>query len=138
MTRRRFSGAVAGLVVSSPGLIAGDRSTTVVLTAIAGARLPERLAITTNSPEKMRDGIWELRTYRNTAPAFASQLADVFPRAGIHPLLSGTEGADLTCLIPFANLTARDRAWTVLNADPRWTSVRPHFQSYHFGLYRSE
>ena len=138
MTRRKFSGAVVGLVVSSPGLIAGDRSTMVILTAIAGARLPETLVLTTNSPEKMRDGIWELRTYRSTAPAFASQLADVFPRAGIRPLLGGTDGADLTYLIPFANLTARDRAWTAVNCDPCWTSARPRFQSYHFGLYRSE
>ena len=136
MTRRRFSGVLAGLGAASPGLIARDSSTIVVLTAIAGVRLPQRLEVAISSPEMLRDGVWEVRTYRGAAPGFACQLADVFPRAGIRPLLSGTD-ADLTYLIPFANLTARDRAWTAVNADPRWTSARTQFQSYHFGLYRS-
>lgn len=137
MTRRRFSGVLAGLGAASPSLIAGDSPAIVILTAIAGARLPQTLAVAINSPETLREGVWEVRTYRGATPAFASQLADVFPRAGIRPLLSGTDAGDLTYLIPFASLTARDRAWTAVNADPRWTSARTQFQSYHFGLYRS-
>lgn len=138
MTRRRFSGVLAGLGAASPGLIAGDSSSIVVLTAIAGARLPQTLAVAIRVPKELREGVWELRTYRGTAPAFAAQLADVFPRVGIRPLLSGADGADLAYLIPFANLTARDHAWTVLNADAQWIGARSGFQSYHFCLYRSE
>ena len=81
--------------------------------------------------------MWELRTYTGAAPALGSRLAEVFPRAGIRPVLRRTDGPGLTYLIPFEDLAARDRAWTVLNADPLWTSARPSFQSYHFGLYRA-
>ena len=47
------------------------------------------------------------------------------------------EGPNLTYLIPFENLTARDQAWTAVNADPQWIGARAQFQAYHFGLYRS-
>jgi hypothetical protein len=71
------------------------------------------------------------------APVLASLLGNIFPRTGIQPLLSGMEGPNLTYLIPFENLTARDQAWTAVNADPQWIGARAQFQSYHFGLYRS-
>jgi hypothetical protein len=141
MTRREFSIAMAGSA-ALPALVSGDPSPVVILKAIAGARLPETLAIRTTTDvscavEEMREGLWELRTYRGGAPALASEFAEVFPRAGIHPLLREITGGNLTYLIPFENLTARDRAWTALNADPQWISARSRFQSYHFGLYRS-
>jgi hypothetical protein len=109
----------------------------VILKAIDGARLPETLAITTDSPEKLRRGVWELRTYRGAAPALASDLAEIFPHAGIRPLLHESHGENLTYLMPFGDLTARDRAWTAVNADPHWVRARSQFRSYHFGLYRS-
>ncbi len=84
----------------------------------------------------MRAGLFELRIYRTAVPGLASKFAAVFPRSGIRPLLEETDGSDLTYLIPFEDLTARDRAWTMLNADPRWIRTRPPFQSYHFGLYK--
>ncbi|MBZ5672836.1 MAG: NIPSNAP family protein [Acidobacteriia bacterium] len=136
MTRRNFSGLLAGFV-AFPGFGSADPSAVVVLRAIAGARLPETLAITTSFPEKLRQGLWELRTYRGAAPALATQVATVFRGAGIRPLLSETNGENLTYLIPFENLAARDRAWTTVNADPEWMRARGRFQSYHFGLYRS-
>jgi hypothetical protein len=136
MTRRAFSVALAG-VGALPVL--GDPSRVVILKAIAGARLPATFTITTNSPEKMRQGVWELRSYRaseSQTALLAIKFAAVFPRAGIRPLLGETDGPNLTYLIPFENLTARDRAWTTLNADLEWISARPPFQSYHFGLYK--
>jgi len=136
MTRRNFSGLLAGFA-TFPGLEAGDPPAVVILRAIAGARLPETLAITTSFPEKLRRGLWELRTYRSAAPALEKHVAAVFRGAGIHPLLSEIHGGNLTYFIPFENLTARDRAWTAVNADPEWIPARTQFQSYHFGLYRS-
>jgi hypothetical protein len=140
MTRREFSAAFAG-VIAIPAFASSDASPVVILEAIAGARLPETLAITTNSPARLRRGLWELRTYRSAGPALASHLASVFPSAGIRPLrqdfLHDKDGGNLTYLIPFENLTARDRAWTAVNADPQWIQARAQFQSYHFGLYRS-
>ena len=137
MTRRAFPLVLAGGILGLPRYTTGWEPLTVVrLEAIAGALLPATLAIPTHSPERMRRGVWELRTYRGAASGFATHLDAVFPRAGIHPVLSGTPGADLTYLIPFENLTARERAWTLLNADPDWSSVQPQFKSYHFGLYQ--
>jgi hypothetical protein len=139
MTRRSFSAAWAG-AIALPAF-AGDRSQVVVLRAIAGARLPATLEIRTpadgsGAAEKMRESVWELRTYRAASPSLAALFGHVFPRAGIRPWLQGQAGADLTYLIPFDDLTGRDRAWTTLNADPRWISARPEFPSYRFGLYR--
>jgi hypothetical protein len=136
MTRRAFSGMLAAAVVV-PAFESRDSSRVVTLEAIAGVRLPETLAIATDSPEKLRRGVWELRTYRRVTPTLAGDLAEAFPRAGIRPLLQENIGENLTYLIPFESLTARDRAWTALNADPRWTGACTRFQSYHFGLYRS-
>src|SRR5579862_9067071 len=119
MTRREFSAALAG-VTAIPPLASGGVSPVVVLEAIAGARLPATLAITTNSPELLQRGVWELRTYRGAAPALASHLSRVFPRAAIRPLLLNIDGENLTYFVPFENLTARDRAWTAVNADPQW------------------
>jgi len=133
MTRREFS-ALAG-VLALPGCVPNDPSRVVILKAIAGARLPATLAIATTSPDKLREGLWELRTYRGATPMLASKFAGIFPRAGIRPLSKATDGPNLTYLIPFENLTARDRAWTALNADPEWAGARARFQSYHFGLY---
>lgn len=140
MTRREFSAAFAGVAVL-PTFASGAASQVVILEAIAGARLPETLAITTNSPERLRRGLWERRTYRGAEPALASHLAGVFSHAGIRPLprdfLYDMDGGNLTYFIPFENLTARDRAWTALNTDPQWMAARDQFQSYHFALYRS-
>jgi hypothetical protein len=136
MTRREFSAAFAGLVFS-PTFVSASTSRIVILEAIAGARLPGSLAIATDFPEELRQGVWELRTYRGATPALATHAATVFRSAGIRPLLSETKGENLSYFIPFENLAARDRAWTALNADPQWVGARAQFQSYHFGLYRS-
>jgi hypothetical protein len=136
MTRREFSAALAG-ATAIPAFASGRPSRVVILKAIAGVRLPETLAITTNSPEELRRGLWELRTYRGAGPALANHLASVFPRAGIRAALQNTDGGDLTYFIPFENLTVRDQAWTAINADPQWIGARAQFRSYHFGLYRS-
>ena len=133
MTRREFSIALAGSLA-----IPGFPLRLVTLRAIAGFHLPGTLTIATNSPEKMGDGVWELRTYRAAWPSLENRFSAVFPRAGIHPLLRRREGADLTYLIPFENLTARERAWTALTADPEWIPLRHAFRSYGFGLYRRE
>lgn len=136
MTRREFSIAVAGSIAVAPS-VSGSNSPVVILTAIAGARLPDALAIRTSSPEILREGLWELRTYRSAASGLATQLAEIFPQHGIRPVLSRTESEDLTYLIPFEDLSSRDRAWTLLNADPLWLGARSRFESYRFGLYRA-
>ena len=131
MTRREFSVSLAGL--------AALPSFGVTLHAIAGARLPATLKIGIPLPDDLRGGLWELRTYRTSEShpaALSEEFAGIFPRAGIRPLSATTDGPNLIYLIPFENLSARDRAWTSVNADPKWAGARPRFQSYQFGLYR--
>ena len=125
--------ALGGVVIPGVGTAAPP---IVTLQAIAGARLPATLTVAAHFPERLRRGLWELRTYRQTAPALVSLAGRIFPRAGIYPFLQAADGADLTYLIPFEDLTARDRAWTLLNADPEWIRLRRQFLSYRFGLYR--
>jgi hypothetical protein len=90
-------------------------------------------------PDDKLEALWELRTYRTReshSGALAEEFAGIFPGAEIHPFSTTTDGSNLAYLIPFENLTARDRAWTSVNADPRWAGARARFQSYQFGLYR--
>lgn len=147
MTRRGFAVVLAGTgMFGLPrSFAAGESPRVVIFQAIAGARLPETLAIRmavdgSSSSEKMLEGVWELRTYRiqqSCTAALAGEFGRIFPRNGIRPVLIRTDGPNLTYLIRFEHLAARDRAWTALNADPEWFSARPRFQSYHFGLYRA-
>ena len=134
MTRRDFSVTLAA--AAWPGRVSGEGSPLVILSAIAGARLPATLRITTRVPENLRRSFWELRTYTGPDRVLESHLAQIFPRTGIRPLLQERTRASLTYLIPFDCLAARDRAWTELNTDPAWISARPRFESYHFSLYR--
>jgi hypothetical protein len=136
MTRRAFPSALSA-VVASPRFVSAVPPEVVILKAIAGVRLPETLLISTNSPDRMRSGVWELRTYRGAASALGSHFAGIFPRVGIRPFLRERAGQNLTYLIPFENLTDRHCAWTQLSADPAWIRARPRFESYHFGLYRA-
>lgn len=81
--------------------------------------------------------IFELRVYH--APTYRQLVAlherfrgpeiKIFHRVGIHPILYGSTviGPDipnLTYLIPFADLAAREKAWNAFSADPEWQKVR--------------
>src|SRR5260370_14048304 len=81
--------------------------------------------------------IFELRvyhspTYRQLAALherFSGLEIRIFHRVGIHPILYsstliGQNIPNLTYLIPFENLAAREKAWTAFAADPEWVKVR--------------
>ena len=96
-------------------------------------RLEAQRACLDRAAELIRDidghvlelGLGNGRTY--------DHLRGLFPEFGIHPALKRAGGTSLTYLIPFENLTARDRAWTALTSHRAWTGT--HFDSYHFSLY---
>jgi len=80
---------------------------------------------------------FELRVYHASSSAilralhqrFAGPETKIFARSGIHPVLYGTTmfGGDmpnLTYLIPFDSLGAREKAWDTFNADSEWLKVR--------------
>jgi hypothetical protein len=80
---------------------------------------------------------FELRVYhsptrrQNVAlhERFSSAEINIFHRCGINPLLYtttvfGDNRPDLTYLIPFDSLAAREKAWAAFSADPEWVKLR--------------
>jgi hypothetical protein len=90
-------------------------------------------------PTSKRDDrrYFELRVYHSSGRTilralherFAGPETKIFARSGIHPVLYGSTviGGDvpnLTYLIPFDSLAAREKAWDTFNADAEWLKVR--------------
>jgi hypothetical protein len=85
--------------------------------------------------EKSR--IFELRTYHSPTwrqlkalhERFAGPEIKIFHRVGVRPILYtstmvGPNMPNLTYLIPFDDLAAREKAWNAFGADPEWVKVR--------------
>lgn len=81
--------------------------------------------------------IFELRQYHSPTwrqlkalhERFAGPEIRIFHRVGVHPILYtstviGPNMPNLTYLIPFDNLAAREKAWDAFGADPEWIKVR--------------
>ncbi len=81
--------------------------------------------------------IFELRTYHSPTSRqwkalherFAGPEIKIFHRVGVHPLfysstMFGENRPNLTYLIPFDSLAARERAWNAFGADEEWIRVR--------------
>jgi hypothetical protein len=81
--------------------------------------------------------IFELRVYHSPTWRQLSALHDrfagpeikIFHRVGVHPILYtetaiGPHMPNLTYLIPFEDLAAREKAWTAFAADAEWVKVR--------------
>jgi hypothetical protein len=86
-------------------------------------------------PETPR--IFELRTYHSPTvrqhKALDARFSDaeikIFHRSGVHPAfytstVFGANRPNLTYLIPFDNLAAREKAWSAFGADEEWVRVR--------------
>ncbi len=81
--------------------------------------------------------IFELRTYHSPTwkqlralhERFSGPEIQIFRRVGVHPILYsstliGPQLPNLTYLIPFEDLAAREKAWNAFSADPEWIKVR--------------
>jgi NIPSNAP len=81
--------------------------------------------------------IFELRVYHSPTwrqlialhERFRGPEIKIFHRSGIHPILYATtfigpNQPNLTYLIPFADMAAREKAWAAFGADPDWQKVR--------------
>jgi len=60
---------------------------------------------------------------------FAGPEIKIFHRVGVNPILYtstmiGPNMPNLTYLIPFDSLAAREKAWDAFGADPEWVKVR--------------
>lgn len=80
---------------------------------------------------------FELRVYHSPTSRqlkflherFSGAETKIFHRVGIHPVLYsstvfGTSRPNLTYLIPFDSLAAREKAWAAFSADEEWIRVR--------------
>ena len=81
--------------------------------------------------------IFELRIYHSPTwrqlgllhERFRGPEIKIFHRSGVHPILYGSTVIgpnipNLTYVIPFADLAAREKAWNAFGADPEWPKVR--------------
>lgn len=88
--------------------------------------------------------IFELRTYHSPTwrqlralhERFAGPEIKIFHRVGVNPVLYstmiyGANQPNLTYLIPFENLAAREKAWAAFGADPEWIKVRKESVEQH-------
>jgi hypothetical protein len=91
------------------------------------------------SPAKLPESprVFELRVYHSPTARQWKKLHErfrgpeikIFHRVGVHPILYtstvfGPDRPNLTYLIPFDNLAAREKAWTAFGADEEWLRVR--------------
>jgi len=88
--------------------------------------------------------IFELRTYHSPTgrqlralhERFAGSEIRIFHRSGVHPILYsstvfGANKPNLTYVIPFESLAAREKAWAAFGADPEWVKVRKESVEKH-------
>jgi len=88
--------------------------------------------------------IFELRVYHSPTyrqlkalhERFAGPEIKIFHRCGVHPLFYsstyfGANRPNLTYLIPFESLAAREKAWAAFGADPEWVKVRKESVDKH-------
>lgn len=89
------------------------------------------------SEKREKSRFFELRVYHSPTRSqlravherFAGPETKIFARSGIHPVLYtstlfGPNMPNLTYLIPFDSLGAREKAWDTFGADPDWVKAR--------------
>jgi hypothetical protein len=104
-------------------------------TLLQAADYSPEIAGLSETPKSPR--IFELRVYHSPTwrqlkalhQRFAGPEIQIFHRVGVRPLfysstLIGQNMPNLTYLIPFDNLAAREKAWDAFGADPEWVKVR--------------
>jgi NIPSNAP len=112
----------------------------VALSASVASHIPRTLLVTPNRLETSRHAsacgsirarYFELRTYRSLNQPLAEK---IFHKSGIHPILQTTTAPNITYLIPFESLAAREKSWNTVAADPDW----PHLSAdvTEISLYR--
>jgi hypothetical protein len=95
-------------------------------------------------PAPQTPRIFELRVYHSPSyrhlkalhERFAGPESKIFHKAGVNPILYtstvvGPNMPNLTYVIPFDNLAARERAWNAFSADPEWIKVRKESIDLH-------
>src|SRR6266849_4665386 len=106
----------------------------IFLESLVAPHMPQMIA-PPEPPKTPR--LFELRVYHSPTwrqlkalhERFAGPEIQIFHRVGVNPVLYsstlfGANMPNLTYLIPFENLAAREKAWEAFAADPEWIKVR--------------
>jgi hypothetical protein len=123
MNRRTFLAAFSGTFFELNRAAFAKPRGGIVLEAVFGAHLPQTLRIVHWPVMTSLPNWFELRTYNSGSLHERLTNTGIFGRSGIHPLLFEA-GTNLTYLIPFDSLAQRNRAWTLIDADPEWHRLR--------------
>ena len=104
-------------------------------TLLEAAEFSPEIAVPDKPPAAPR--YFELRTYHSPTERqlkflyerFSGHEIAIFHRSGVHPILYsqtvfGANRPNLTYVIPFESLAAREKAWAAFSADPEWVKVR--------------
>jgi hypothetical protein len=107
------------------------------LSVLQAAPYSPEITKETTGEKRDKPRYFELRTYHSPTGSqlqalherFAGPEIKIFHRSGIHPLLYsstlfGPNMLNLTYLIPFESLAAREKAWDAFGADPEWIKAR--------------
>ena len=102
---------------------------------LEAAEFSPEIAVPEKPPATPR--YFELRTYHSPTARqlkalnerFSGHEIGLFHRSGVHPILYtstvfGAQRPNLTYLIPFDTLAAREKAWAAFQADEEWVRVR--------------
>jgi len=95
-------------------------------------------------PQPKTPRIFELRVYHSPSyqhlkflhERFAGPESRIFHRVGVNPIfysstVVGPNMPNLTYVIPFDDLAAREKAWNAFSADPEWVKVRKESIDQH-------
>jgi NIPSNAP protein len=90
-----------------------------------------------STQERQAPRIFELRTYESNSPVslatkirmFEEGEIAIFRRAGLQPVffgetIAGARMPNLTYMIAFDDLAARDKNWRTFGGDPEWQKLR--------------
>jgi hypothetical protein len=115
-------------------------------------------ALAVDKEPRKQSRIFEIRVYHSPTwrqlaalhERFSGPEIKIFHRVGIHPILYsstqvGPNMPNLTYVIPFDDLAAREKAWAAFSADAEWVKVRKESIDRHgqissisqIGLYRA-
>lgn len=116
---------------------AGDESAVESASVVLLEAAPYSPPLVADAEPRKTPRVFELRVYHSPTGRqlralhgrFSGAEIGIFHRSGIHPVLYsstvvGPAMPNLTYVIPFDNLDAREKAWARFAADPEWIKVR--------------
>jgi hypothetical protein len=126
---QKASSSFFGISPESPAYIRMESSLMVAFDAFPKLEVPEAI-------KEKRPRIFELRIYeshnersaKKKIEMFNTGEIDIFKRTGLKPVffgetLIGTKMPNLTYMLTFDDIQARDKSWSTFGSDPEWKKL---------------